>query len=117
MATGTKRFVCGAESKLQQKRKAKVPSVSIRVRQKSKTKLDQLLKKANKDRLGRKVKADDLICFALELITDQVLSEICVNTLSNKDRMELLFKAFSKDRPGATREDFLGRLLEGQGIN
>jgi hypothetical protein len=60
------------------------------------------------------VKPDDLIGFGLELLNEQHIAEICDKMLTNKDRMELLFQRFSKERHGATREEFLGELLKGR---
>lgn len=103
-----------AGRKTKQKQKAEAVAVPIRIRQKTKVRLEQLLRQTNKDRSGRKVKADDLICFSLELLTEQHLIEIGESLLSNKDRLELLFQQFVKGRRGATREDFLGELLKGK---
>ncbi len=97
-----------------QKPAGDVTSVAVRIRHKTKGQLQQLLKKANKDRLGKKVKLDDLITFALGLITDQHLDEICSKTLSNKDRLELLYRKLSKEKRGMTREEFFGMLLDGK---
>ncbi len=106
--------VANGEGKTKQKRRTDAAAFPIRIRQKTKAKLEQLLRQTNKDRHGRKVKADDLICFSLELLTEQHLTEICDKLLSNKDRLELLFQQFLKGRRGATREEFLGALLEGK---
>jgi len=114
MATTKLQSVNGGESQVTQKRMGTATSAPIRVRQKSKVKLEQLLKQANKDRMGRKIKADDLIWCGLNLINDNHIAGICDSALSNKDRMELLFQRFSKERRGATREDFLGMLLDGK---
>ena len=91
-----------------------VTSVAVRIRCKTKSKLEHLLRKANKDRLGKKVKVDDLILFALGLITDTHLADICTKTLSNKDRMELLYRKLSKEKRGITRDQFFGMLLDGK---
>lgn len=114
MAKTKMQIVNVAEAQTNQKRKEEATSAPIRVRHKTKTKLEQLLKQANKNQAGRKVKPDDLICFALGLIVDEHLAEICDSKLSNKDRMEQLFKKFCKERRGATRDEFLGLLLEGK---
>ena len=103
-----------AEAQTNQKRKDEATSAPIRVHQKTKAKLEQLLKHAKKDKEGLKLKPDDLICFALGLIVDEHLTEICDKKLSNKDRIEQLFKKFSKEHRGATRDEFLGLLLEGK---
>jgi hypothetical protein len=46
--------------------------------------------------------------------TDEQLAEICNKTLSNRDRMELLYMKLVKDKRVTNREEFLGMLLEGQ---
>ncbi|MCX6123375.1 MAG: hypothetical protein NTV34_01290 [Proteobacteria bacterium] len=83
MATNNLKSVADGESKMMQKRKGAATSAPIRVRQKSKVKLKQLLKQANKDRMGRKIKADDLIWCGLNLIKDNHIADICDGALSN----------------------------------
>ena len=106
--------VANGEGKTKQTRRAEATVMPIRIRKKTKSKLELLLRQTNKDRPGRKVKADDLICFSLNLLTEQHLAEICDKMLSNRDRIELLFHQFLKGRRGATREDFLGELIKGR---
>ena len=91
MNTTAKQEVIKTDCAMRQKPKDKLASVAVRVRCKTKSKLEHLLRQANKDRLGKKIKIDDLILFALGLITDTHLADICTKTLSNKDRMELLY--------------------------
>ena len=88
-------------------------TVPVRVHHETKVKLEQLLRRANKDRMGRRVKPGDLIGFALGLITDQHLATICDGTLSNKDRLELLYRRMAKERRGLTKDEFFGLLLDG----
>ncbi len=85
--------VANSEGKTKQTRRADTTVLPIRIRQKTKSKLELLLRQANKDRYGRKVKADDLICFSLQLLTEQHLAEICDKMLSNRARMEMLLSA------------------------
>lgn len=103
-----------APLKVKQKAKANGSTSPIRVRRSTRDKLDELLRRVNKQKLGRKVKIDDLIYFSIELLNDVHLELICDKALTNKDRMELLFQKFSKERRGATREEFFGMLLEGK---
>ena len=114
MAQLTNPGCVAAESKVQQKLRGNATSAPIRVKQKTRAKLDQLLRQANKDRVGRRVKADDVIAFALGLVTGDHLASICSATLSNKDRFELLFAKLAKEKKGLSREQFLGLLLEGK---
>lgn len=106
--------VIKTKSGLRQKPAKEATSVAVRIRYKTKAKLEQLLRQANKDRLGKKVKVDDLIMFALGLINDQHLADICSKILSNKDRMELLYRKLAKEKRGITRDEFVGMLLDGK---
>jgi hypothetical protein len=45
-------------------------SSPVRLRAQSNGKLDALVARVNRDRVGRKVKPDDLICYSLDLLTD-----------------------------------------------
>jgi len=101
-------------AKAKQMTKGNGTTAPIRVKQKTRDKMDDLLRRANKNKLGRKVKTDDLIFFSLELVTDEHLSRICDKTLTNKDRLEILFRKASKDRKGLTRDEFFGLLLDGK---
>jgi mevalonate kinase len=114
MKTTAIQEVIETDGATRQKATDEVTSVAVRIRCKTKSKLEHLLRKANKDRLGKKVKIDDLILFALGLITETHLEDICSKTLSNKDRMELLYRKLSKEKRGITRDDFFGMLLDGK---
>jgi len=112
MYTEANQEVIKTKSGLRQNPTDEATSAAVRIRHKTKAKLEQLLRQANKDRLGKKVKVDDLIMFALGLITDQLLADICSKTLSNKDRMELLYRKLAKEKRGITRDEFVGMLLD-----
>ena len=90
-----------------------MPSAAIRIKEETKIKLEQLLRQANKDRAGRRIKVDDVLCFSLGLIVDEHIEAIRNNTLTNKDRMELLYLKISKEKRGITRDEFFGMLLGG----
>jgi len=113
MATTNIQTVDSGEVKVNQRSRENSSSAPVRVRHETKAKLEQLLRRANKDRLGRRVKPDDLLGFALGLITDQHLATICDSTLSNKDRLELLYRRTAKERRGLSRDVFFGLLLDG----
>lgn len=106
--------VSKSKSGARQKPTDEATSSAVRIRHRTKVKLEQLLRQANKDRLGKKVKVDDLIVFAIGLITDQHLADIRSKTLSNKDRMELLYRKLAKEKRGMTRDEFFGMLLDGK---
>lgn len=96
----------------------KLPNASasslVRLRAQSRAKLEALVARINKDRVGRRVKPDDLICYSLDLLTDQHLQEIGARLLTNKERIEILYSKLSKTKRGLSRDEFFGLLLEGK---
>lgn len=117
MSISTNQNVTENKAGKKQKDAVKNASAPIRIAHGTKAKLDSLLAHANKDRLGRKIKPDDVICYSLALISDEHIQAICTKTLSNKDKLEILFKKVSKERRGISRDEFLGMLLEGKMTN
>ena len=114
MTTSNTLNVAESKSGTKQKSSAGKASAPIRIGQKTKAQLDNLLEQANKDRLGRKIKPDDVVCYSLALMTGEHMQEVCNQTLSNKDRLEILFKKVSKERRGISRDEFYGMLLAGK---
>ncbi len=53
-------------------------SSPIRLQKQAKEKLDCLLTRANKNRVGRKIKADDLFGYSLDLLTEEHLKDLIV---------------------------------------
>ena len=100
--------------KTKQKPKTDGASSPIRVKQSTRNKLDDLMRRANKQKLGRKVKTDDLICFSLGLLNEAHLEQICDMALTTKDRLELLFRRVAKEKRGITRDEFFGMLIDGK---
>jgi hypothetical protein len=64
------------------------------------------------------VKADDLISFALDLVTDTHILSLRDASLSNTDRLEMLFQQHKKKRKALTKDQFwttkksIARLIE-----
>ena len=86
----------------------------IRVKSKTRSLLDDLLKRANKSHVGRRIKADDVICYALNLVCDDHLADISQSALTNKDRLEMLFKQAQRKNRNLSRDSFYGLLLKGR---
>lgn len=105
--------VASAKAKVNKAANANASS-PVRLRAQSRAKLDALVARINKDRAGRRVKPDDLICYSLDLLTDQHLQEIGARLLTNKERIEILYSKLSKTKRGLSRDEFLGMLLEGK---
>jgi hypothetical protein len=70
------------------------------------------LTKLNKKEFGRRISFSDYIAKAIAKISDEDRKELQEQTLSNADKLELLFRKKSKSGEGAmSKEQFLGRLL------
>jgi hypothetical protein len=96
MATNKLQSVASVESQVMQKRKGTASSAPIRVKQRTKAKLEQLLKQSNKDRVGRSIKADDLIWCGLALINDAHIASDTMISIAGADKVGRLFLMSTK---------------------
>ena len=87
-------------------------TASIRVLKSTAKKLRSLALKLNKKSYGRKIKADDIIIKSLSLLEEKHLEQIKAASLSNSDRINIAYKNHCKTHPGASKDDFLGLLLD-----
>jgi hypothetical protein len=71
-------------------------------------KLDRILELANKKQFGRKVKPDQLLSLALDLVQEQHIVMLQEQTLTNENRMERLRQKHIKLRGPISKDDFLG---------
>ncbi|MGE3680974.1 MAG: hypothetical protein AB7G93_04550 [Bdellovibrionales bacterium] len=98
----------------EQKPKAKADVSAIRIDMSTQKLVSSLLAKANRKSHGRKVKASQLVQLALSKLDDADIRQLQERSLSNADRMEMKFREYCKRNSGATRDEFLGQLLEGK---
>ena len=63
---------------------------SIRVQLETQRKAERLLAVANKKRFGRKIKVDQLLNLALDLVCESQLHSLQELSLTNEDRKEIL---------------------------
>ena len=102
--------------KSEEKSKAKKqtgPFSTIKVKREIKRKIDLELIRINKKHYGKKVTSEHLISLLLTLFKDEHIKVLQEQSLSNSDRLEQQFKTFVSKNPGTTKDDFLGRLLNG----
>ncbi|MBX3034507.1 MAG: hypothetical protein KF865_11335 [Bdellovibrionaceae bacterium] len=71
-------------------------------------KADQVLQMANKKSAGRKIKLDQVLCVALDLVNEEHLKELQSRSLTNSDRREILRKKYSELHGPVTSEEFIG---------
>lgn len=84
---------------------------SIRITSEVQKKAERLLLSANKKKAGRKIKIDQLLSLALELVTDEHIKKLQDQSLSNEDRKEQLRQRYIEIRGPITRDEFTGFML------
>lgn len=85
----------------------------IRVTEATKSILDRIIKKANQKEMGVKIKPDDIISVALELVTDRHIENIQEKSYSNEDRLEIRYRSYQMDHGPVSKDQFIGALLDG----
>lgn len=86
-------------------------TIPIRIHKSTAKQLRTIATKCNRKSHGRKVKADDIITTALELLTDDHLEKIKQATYSSSDQLDIEFKNFCKDQGAISKDEFLRFLL------
>lgn len=71
-------------------------------------KADRVLQMANKKTAGRKIKLDQVLCVALDLVNEEHVKELQTRSLTNADRQEILRKKYSEMYGPVTPEEFIG---------
>ena len=90
------------------------PIVGLRVRRETKKRIQAELAKINKKDFGKKVRCDELIGTALSLLTERHIKELQDASLTNADRLESQYRDYLKTHSGASKDEFLGKLLSGE---
>ena len=81
---------------------------SIRIRSESKDRALDILNTANKKKLGRKIKVEDLFDIAIGLVTDDHIKELQSKSLTNKNRQEILRQKYIETMGPITEDEFIG---------
>ena len=84
---------------------------SIRINLEVQKKTEKLLLSANKKKAGRKIKVDQLLSLALDLVSDEHIKRLQDQSLSNEDRKEQLRQRYIEMRGPITRDEFTGFML------
>jgi hypothetical protein len=97
------------------KPKATIAStVGLRVKRDTKRRVMQELAKMNKKDFGKRIKADELIGLALSLLEERHLKSLQDASLTNADRVELLYREHVKNFGATSKDEFLGKILSGK---
>lgn len=82
--------------------------VTLRIKKETKTISEDILKKANDKKTGKKVKPDDLIHFALGLVTTEHIKTIQKRSITHSDRKAALYQLYIQESGQSTWDDFEG---------
>ncbi len=83
-------------------------SKSTRLSPETLKKANRILQLANKKSHGRKVKIDQVLNLAFDLVTDAHIKTLQAQSLKNSDRQEILRKKYSAIHGPVSMEDFIG---------
>jgi len=98
--------------KLQQTKNNPTNTVPIRVHKDIARAIRRDLAKLNKKDFGRRISFSDYVAKAISKLTDDDKHELQQASLSNADKLELLFRQQAKTGDAQfSKEQFLGRLL------
>lgn len=90
------------------KSKVVAKSVSVRVHSESKLAAMSRLESANKKKLGRRIKFEDLFNLALGLVTEEHIKVLHERSLTHANRQELLRQRYAETRGPISVDDFIG---------
>ena len=85
---------------------------SVRIGDETEKKLEKILAAANKKKLGRKIKVDQVVGLALELLTEDHIKKLQNQSLSNEDRKENLPQKWSQLHGPVSKETFTGVMMK-----
>ena len=94
---------------------ATMATVSMRVKRDTKRRVLAELAKVNKKDFGKPVKTDALIGLLLSLLNDQHVKALQDGSMTNADRLELLYRDYVKKHGATSKDEFLGRMLSENG--
>lgn len=87
-------------------------TVPIRVHKDIARAIRRDLAKLNKKEFGRRIRVDDYVAKAISKLTDDDRRELQEASLSNADRLELMYRQHGKSGDSQiSKEEFLGRLI------
>lgn len=102
------------EKKLKTSGSKKPSYAALRVRREIKRQIDTHLETLNKKDFGKRVRAEDYLSLALSLVTPEHLDQLREASLTNADRLERDFRAYTTKNGPITKDEYLGKRLAGE---
>ncbi len=87
---------------------------SMRVLKDTRKKINLELSKVNKKDYGRKNSADELILYALDLISTSDVEALQEQTLSHQDRFDRDYLIYIQSNGQISKDEYLGKRLSGE---
>lgn len=84
---------------------------SVRIGSETKIAVEKVLKSANNKTVGRKIKPDEILCFAINLIEADHIKRLQDSSLTNEDYKELLRQFYIETRGKISKDEFIGFLM------
>ena len=105
------------QMKVSKSKVASAPTVGLRLKRETKKRIQAELAKINKKDFGKKVRCDELIGTALSLLTERHIKELQDASMTNADRLEIQYRDYIKKHGATSKDDFLGKILLGNGAS
>ena len=87
---------------------------SIRISLENQKMVEKILVIANKKKLGRKIKFDQLLSLAVDILTEEHIKKLQDQSLSNEDRKENLRQKWSELHGPVSKETFTGVMMKAE---
>lgn len=87
---------------------------SLRIRRETKRLIESALERVNKKDLGRRIRAEEYLALALNLVTPQHLAQLQETSLSNRDRLERDYRVYVSRNSPISQDEYLGKILSGE---
>lgn len=91
-----------------QKNKKNEGRVSVRIKESTQTRAASMLKKLNEEKMGRKIRFEDLCDLALSLVTESHLAVLQEQSLSHEDRKEILRQKYVALHGPISKDEWTG---------
>lgn len=86
-------------------------AASLRIKVETRKRFLVELARANKKSFGRRVRADQLLNLLLTLLRPEHVQKLQEESLSNADRLEMMYREHVKRHGATSKDEFLGKVL------
>ena len=87
---------------------------SLRVKKATRKRVMEILARANGKDFGRRIRAEDVIMLAIGRVTSDDITMLQDTSMSRADRLELDYKEYVSKKGAISKDDYLGKRLDGE---